>query len=252
MPPIAVAGAVVAAGAIGSAAIQSNAARRAGRAQARAADRASEIQLEMQREAIQHEREMFDISREDLRPYREVGARTLGQLSALNQPGQYFQQDFDFTLEDFQADPGYQFRLSEGMKALERSASARGMVLSGGQLKDIQRFGQNLASDEFSRAYGRAGQRFFANREARFGRLASLAGIGQTSAAQSAGFASQTGGRLANISLGTGARLSDIALQRGNARASAHVAQGRALAGGLQGITQGFAFGLGGGGGQFF
>jgi hypothetical protein len=52
---------------------------------------------------------------------------------------------------EFEADPGYQFRLSEGQKALERSAAARGNVLGAATQKNLTRFGQNLASDEFER-----------------------------------------------------------------------------------------------------
>jgi len=45
-------------------------------------------------------------------------------------------------LEQF---PGYQFALSQGQQALDRSAAARGQVLSGAQLKDSQAYGQGLA-----------------------------------------------------------------------------------------------------------
>ncbi len=37
----------------------------------------------------------------------------------------------------------------------ERSAAAKGMLLSGGQLKDLQRFSQGEASQEYAAAYGR-------------------------------------------------------------------------------------------------
>lgn len=57
---------------------------------------------------------------------------------------------------DLQADPGYQFRLSEGLKALDRQAAARGGLISGSALKASQRYGQDMASQEYGQAYNRA------------------------------------------------------------------------------------------------
>lgn len=53
-------------------------------------------------------------------------------------------------LSDFRASPGYQFRLDQGTKALDRSAAARGSVLSGGQRQAVTEYGQNVASDEWN------------------------------------------------------------------------------------------------------
>jgi len=61
----------------------------------------------------------------------------------------------DFSAADFTADPGYAFRLSEGMKALDRTAAARGGLLSGATLKGAQRYNQDLGSLEYQRAYER-------------------------------------------------------------------------------------------------
>lgn len=61
----------------------------------------------------------------------------------------------DFSMSDFEADPGYAFRLSEGVKALDRSAAARGGLLSGAALKGSQRYGQEMGSQEYQRAYDR-------------------------------------------------------------------------------------------------
>jgi hypothetical protein len=61
-------------------------------------------------------------------------------------------------------DPGYQFRLNEGVKALEASASARGTLNSGNTLQDVLKYGQDYASNEFQNVYQRAltgqGQQF--------------------------------------------------------------------------------------------
>jgi hypothetical protein len=69
----------------------------------------------------------------------------------------------DFTYGEFQApdpeqvkaDPSYQFRLKEGEKALEASASARGTLRTGGTLKDISNYASDYASSEYDKIYGR-------------------------------------------------------------------------------------------------
>jgi hypothetical protein len=52
-------------------------------------------------------------------------------------------------LADFETSPGYQFRMDEGSKALDRSAASRGLLRSGAQQKAITAFGQGIASEEY-------------------------------------------------------------------------------------------------------
>lgn len=119
-----------------------------------------------------------------------------------------------FSMDAFRADPGYGFRLSEGLKALERSAAARGGLLSGGTGKALQRYGQDMASQE----YGNAFNRFYTEREALLNPLLSLSGRGQTSATQT-GQAAQSFGQQGAQSL-TGI---------GNAMAAGQVGQANAI-----------------------
>jgi hypothetical protein len=60
-----------------------------------------------------------------------------------------------FALTDMIADPGYEFRLAEGNKAINNAQAARGNFFSGRALKEATDFGQNLATDEYGRAYDR-------------------------------------------------------------------------------------------------
>lgn len=62
------------------------------------------------------------------------------------------------TAETLSQDPGYQFRLREGQRALESSAAARGGLLSGGFARGLTRYAQDAASQEFQNAFGRAAQ----------------------------------------------------------------------------------------------
>lgn len=218
--------------------IGGKASKKAASTQAKGVERAAELEQETQREALAAIREMFDISREDLAPFREEGLAAFRQLGEMNQPGGYFQQDFEFGMEDFEADPGYQFRLAEGTKAIERGAAARGGLVSGRALKDLQRFGQGLASEEYGRAYGRAAGEFFGNREARFNRLASLAGVGQSTATIGSQLASQAGRDLSGTRSASGARLADLQLQGANTRASGYIGSARAWTGALQNVDQ--------------
>ena len=251
-------------GSIVGAIITANASKKAAKAQEKGAELASETQLEAQERALEAVREMFDISREDLAPYRETGELALQDLDRLVRSGEFATEPaFAFTTADFEADPGYEFRLAEGLKAIDRAGSARGLALSGRQLKDLQRYGQGLASDEFGRAYGRAFNEYITGREGRnlrFNRLASLAGLGQTSSTTSANLATQAGAQQAGIISSTGARLSDLQLQAANARASGYIGPASAYAQALYNVDQSAlqlvsiygtgGFGGGGGGGQ--
>lgn len=152
-----VAGAVV-----GSSLIGASASKSAASTQAAAADRSADVQ-----------REMFERQVELSEPWRKAGEQALNKLIPLTD----YQQ---FGMQQFQADPGYGFRMSEGMKALERSAAARGGLLSGATLKGIQRFGQDLGSQEYMNAFNR----YQTERAARLQPLQSLAGVGQTTAQQ--------------------------------------------------------------------
>lgn len=60
-------------------------------------------------------------------------------------------------------DPGYQFRADQGRKTLEMSAAARGLLNSGGTLKDLINHGQNFASQEYQNAWNRAFDTWSAN-----------------------------------------------------------------------------------------
>jgi hypothetical protein len=83
----------------------------------------------------------------------------------------------DFSMADYQADPGYQFRLSEGQRALGHQAGARGGMVSGTSLKAMQDYAQNSASNEYSNAFNR----YQTNRSNQLNPLQSLMGAGQTS-----------------------------------------------------------------------
>jgi hypothetical protein len=132
------------------------------------------------------------------KPYVEAGKNALAEYQKLA-PYE------DFGMKQFQADPGYNFRMAEGLKGLERSASARGLLQSGGTLKGIQQYGQNLASAEYDNAFSR----YLSQREARLDPYRYLSSQGQAAAV----------GQAANVG-SSGAALAEIAAARGNASAA--------------------------------
>ena len=184
---------------------------------AEASRKAANTQVDSAREANATADARFQQNRADTAPWRAAGETALGQLGAGTAAGGDFNRDF--TLADFNRDPGYQFRMDQGRDALESSASARGSLLGGGTLKALTRYGQDYASGE----YGNARSRFINDRETRFGRLSALAGIGQTAvrdtANQGTALATQTGNNT---------------MQAGNARASGYIGQANAMNEGIR------------------
>jgi len=106
----------------------------------------------------------------------------------------------DFTMADYQADPGYAFRQQEGMKGIEGGAAARGGLLSGGALKAIQKYGQDLASQE----YGNAFNRFTGQQTNKYNKLAGMVNTGQGATNQLTNAAGQFGSNQASNIIGAG------------------------------------------------
>lgn len=59
------------------------------------------------------------------------------------------------TTADMLNDPGYQFRMDQGRKALEASAAAKGVLRTGGTLKDLLDYGQQFGANEFQNVFNR-------------------------------------------------------------------------------------------------
>lgn len=119
----------------------------------------------------------------------------------------------DFGMKDFQADPGYNFRLSEGMKGLQNSAAAKGLLSSGSTLKGITDYGQGMASQEYGNAY----QRYQTNRANQLNPLTGILGMGQTATNNVSNAAGQLGQGLGQAAAATGAANASSYINSGNA-----------------------------------
>jgi len=191
---------------VGSAIIGGYSANKAAKEQARSVDRSTAAQ-----------ERMFNRQVELQRPFREAGEQALNKLLPMA-------MDYKpFSLKDFELDPGYQFRMQEGRRAVENSMLARGMGLSGSMLRGVTRYGQGIGSEEFMNAYNR----FQANRANAMNPLQAIAGVGQTSANTLSGAAGRLGENI-------GANM----VAAGNARASGYMGTANAISNALgQGLN---------------
>jgi hypothetical protein len=174
---------------------------------------------------------MFERQVELQEPFREAGMAGQNRLLQLLGLGEdKTAKDFgkyasaEFGMDKFTADPGYAFRMSEGMNGLERSAAARGGLLSGSALKGIQRYGQDLASQEYQNAFNR----YQTARTNTLNPFQSLAGVAQSSANTLTGAAGTLGQNIGSNIIGAG-----------NAMAAGQVGSANAIA---QGVGQGINF----------
>lgn len=184
---------------------QANAAENAANTSANASRYASDLQYKMwqEQQALQ-------------KPWLEAGQNALTRLTSGLAKGGEFGTPFSQT--NWQQDPGYAFRLAEGQRALDRSAAARGGLISGNALKAAERYGQEMGSQEYQNAFNR----YYREREAMLNPLQSLAGVGQTTAQSLGGAAQTTGTNIGNYAL-TGAANQGNALLAGAAgRSSAY------------------------------
>ena len=172
------------------------------------ANRASKTQAQAAQQGIDAQERMFNTQNELQAPFRKAGEEALNKLLPLSM------NYTPFGMDKFTQDPGYAFRLSEGMKALDRTAAARGGLLSGATLKGAQRYGQELGSQEFMNAFNR----YQTERNAQLNPLQSLAGLGQTATGTLTNAAGQMG---QNYATGYG--------NIGQARASGYVGGTNAL-----------------------
>jgi hypothetical protein len=214
--------AVVGGAILGSAYLSSRAAKSAAGAQAGAAQASTEAQ-----------ERMFERQTELQEPFREAGLKgqnRLLELLGLSEDksaadyGKYASAEFTPAQFTANQDPGYAFRMSEGMKALDRSAASRGGLFSGSTLKGAQRFGQGLASDEYQNAFNR----YQTTRTNTLNPFTSLAGGAQLSA-----------NTLTNAAGNVGNQISSNIIGAGNAAAAGQIGSINAF---TQGVGQGINF----------
>jgi hypothetical protein len=212
-----VAGAVV-----GSSLIGAYGANRASQTQSEAAGQAAQAQTDAAKYAADLQQKQYEENVKRQQPFYQVGVNALPELV---QASKYT----PFSMAQFRADPGYQFRLSEGNKALERSAAARGGLISGGALKAAQRYGQEMGSQEYTNAFNRYQQ----ERQARLGPLQSLTGTAQTTANTLGAAGQNMASNVGNLGMAGANATAEGYLGAANARASGYMGAYNAINSGL-------------------
>lgn len=239
---------------IGSAIIGGGVSFLGGKKAAKAQKQAAQTAANSATQADATNRYIFDTTREDFRPQREIGNAATSKLASMygvsapggvpgmvtggegSAPGSMM-PGASVTAPGgryggFETSPGYQFRVDEAMKAIERSAAARGSLRSGATMDALQRRVQGVASNEY---------------ENYTDRLMQLAGIGERGNAGSA----TAGAQFAAGSRDTARMAGDAAMAAGNARASGYANTANAVNNTVSNVAQAFLYnrGFGGGGG---
>lgn len=154
-----------------------------------AANRAADSQRDAAGASNDTQRYIYNQNRNDQEPWRQAGASALSRLQDPN------------LANNLQMDPGYQFRLNEGNKAINAGLASRGMGNSGAALKALTRYGQDFASGEYSNAYNR---------------LSSLAGLGQVANQANAGSGMNYANQVQSNNAAIGNAGAASAVQQGN------------------------------------
>lgn len=242
MPWMAAAAGISAIGGLASGIIQSG-----------AQDRATEAANKAAREALDFQRNQWQTTQTQLAPYRQFGTSALPEMqriageagsidptqdmgykpiTTLQSPGQ-----FQFNTTGDLADPSYQWRLNQGLAAVESSAAARGGYFSGNTGQALMDYGQGAASQEYANQFGRYNQmlanymeqeafnadvynqafnRQFATNQNQYNQWAGIAGMGQNAINTTVGAGNQFATNASNIAMNQGANVAAGYQNQGN------------------------------------
>lgn len=181
-------------------------------------NKAAKAQKKAAQTAADTERYFYDTTRADLEPWRETGKQglsTLANLYGLNGAGAR-----DQAYADFRTSPGYQFRVDQALKGVERTASARGRLRSPATELAVGRYiSDYVAGPEFN-SYA--------------DRLAGIAGVGQSATNTTSAAGAQAAGGIGQAQMAAG-----------NARASGYVNTANAINQGVQNVASYYLYNQG-------
>lgn len=204
-----------------------NAAARGARTQADASRYAADLQRDAHRETMAFAEEDRRYARENAAPFIEAGREALPmQIEMANNPLTY-----NRLAAEYEQSPGYQFRLDEGIKAIQRGNT--GATLGGATLKALQRYGQGLASQDF----GSFVNRRIALEGNQYNRLAGIAGTGQATAAQAGATMAANTGQVANAGQAFATGAGSAAMTGANAQAQGRMGVANAFNGTVNALS---------------
>jgi hypothetical protein len=205
--------------------------------------RAQAIQIAAEKKALEESEAGFEFIEEELRPFIDVGQESIGTLGE-----EIDELTAPFTADDFEADPGFQFRIEQGERGVNRFLASRGLTTSGRAGKELVRFNQGEATQEFDRAFNR----FQTTQGNRFNRLLALSNVGQSATNLLVAERSTATGRNIATIRGTGQNVAQQQSEIGRIENEARRRRGDALAGFFKTSSEAIASGASGGGGATF
>jgi hypothetical protein len=218
--------------------------------QERVATQNRALQGQMYQQSRQDQQRAVNLGRGDIwtnyqhamgtvRPYTQYGAAATTQLANLAGVNGNASQ-----AQALAHDPGYQFRLSQGVAAQDRSAAARGLLLSGAQQQALNNYGQGMASSELTNAFNRVqtvqsgaqnASNNLANLYTGMGSALGNMAIGQGSNATALN--TNNANAMTNINTNSATALNNIATNAATAQGNAQMAAGQARASGYTGLA---------------
>ncbi len=193
--------------------------------------------------AVTRMTDMYTKGMEQYQPYTEMGTGAVKALSDflnLSGGGPSAPAGFHFDPASAATDPSLDFRLREGQKAIERSAAAKGNVLSGGTAKALTQYSQDLASTEYQNMFNRALTEYQTKQQAQqqlYAQLFGVTGLGANAAQSSADFGQRYGQQAGAMDMATQEMINNLLMGGAGAQSSGQVAQGNAWANALNGVS---------------
>jgi hypothetical protein len=243
---LAIAGGIGAAGSLGGAALESNAAGNAASAQVSGADYAAQLQAEEAQNALNFQEQEWNTQQQNLAPWLKAGGQGLSQLETLlgvggnkTAPG-YGSLTQGFTpptLEQAEQYPGYQFGLGQGEQAIQNSAAAKGNAFSGNTAEALNNYAQNYAQQDYSNVYNQSFNTFENNQLNQYNRLAALSGVGQQTGTALGSEGEAAASNTSGIDLALGQQLGTDAQNAAAAEASGYIGSANAYGGALSGTS---------------
>lgn len=207
----------------------SSSASSAQRSASKRAIRSNEI---LTREERARQDRLLAEQRADFAPWRETGQEALRTIYDGIRTGTYDPPVFDPDEINLQQDPGYQFRLDEGERAMQRTASARGNLLSGQQIREALRYSQGVASQEYQNAYARYADQWAREadrRQNRYRMLNELSGQGLSAASRQSTATANNALTSSNLTSSQINRTQDALMSAGRAEAEGYAGMATTL-----------------------
>lgn len=247
--------AVIGAAGIG-AATTAYAASKASDAQTNAANTAANTALSTAKLNSDTTMNMYNTTRGDLSPFRDLGVNASNQLTS--QLGSLTTMPTlptvpqPMTQDQLEQTPGYQFNLTQGLKATQNAAAARGLGVSGAALKGAASYATGLADSTYQNQFNNE-QALFGNQQTNFtnqvnqqqntyNRLKGLVDTGENAAAQTGVLGATAANTSATSNTAGATTAANAQIGAGNAQAAAYNTMGNAVATGANNMAGWYAY----------